>query len=62
MNLTLYYLYDLQIRLKNKEKPSIRIIYLFFTTKQEVLKNFISKNLNTRLIYSITYTFCKEKR
>ena len=48
--LILYYLYDLQIKLKHRIKLSIRTIYLLSTTKQEALKEFISKNLNTRFI------------
>jgi len=45
-----YYFYDLQIKLENREKLSIRTIYLLSTAEQEVLKEFIYKNLNTRFI------------
>jgi len=46
-----YYPYNLQIKLENREKLSGRTICLSTTTKQEVLKKFISENLNTRSIY-----------
>ena len=46
-----YHPYNLQIKLENREKLSVRTIYLSTTTKQEVLKKFISENLNTRFIY-----------
>lgn len=38
--------YNLQIKLKNGEKPSIGTIYLLSAIKQEVFKEFICKNLN----------------
>ena len=41
--LALHYLYNLQIKLENRENPSVRIIYLLSTTKQEALKKFISE-------------------
>ena len=49
--LVLYCPYDLQIKLKNREKLYIEIIYLLLTTKQEAFKKFISENLNTEFIY-----------
>jgi len=49
-----YCLYNLQIKLENGEKPLVGTIYSLLTTKQEILKKFISKNLNTRFIYSTT--------
>ena len=45
-----YHLYNLQIKFKNREKPLIRMIYLFSITEQEALKKLISENLNTRFI------------
>ena len=48
-----HYLYNLQIKLENGEKLLVRTIYFFSTTKQETLKEFISENLNTRLINSL---------
>ena len=48
--LALHYLYNLQIKLENKEKLPVITIYLLSTTKQEALKKSISKNLNTRFI------------
>jgi len=48
--LALHHLYNLQIKLEDEEKPSIRTIYLLSTTEQEALKKIISKNLNTRFI------------
>ena len=42
--------YDPQIKLKDGEKLPVRTTYLLLTTKQEALKEFISKNLNTRFI------------
>jgi len=41
-----HYFYNLQIKLKNGEKPSIETIYLLSAIKQEVFKEFICKNLN----------------
>ena len=46
-----YYLYNLQIKPKNREKPFVRTIYLLLAAKQEALKKFISRNLSTRFIY-----------
>jgi len=51
--LVLYYPYNLQIKLENGEKLLVRTIYFVSTTKQETLKEFISENLNTRLIHSL---------
>jgi len=48
--LVLHCLYNLQIKLKNREKLLIGTIYLLLTTKQKALKEFISKNLNTGFI------------
>ena len=48
--LVLHCLYNLQIKLEDGEKLSVRIIYSLLTIKQEALKKFISKNLNTRFI------------
>ena len=42
--------YDLQIKLENREKPSIRTIYSLSTVKQEMLKEFIWENLNMGFI------------
>ena len=50
-----YYLYNIQIKLKNEKNLSIRTIYSLSTTKQEVLKEFISRNLNTRFIHLISF-------
>jgi len=51
-----YYLYNLQIKLKNGKNLSIRTIYLLSTTKQEVLKEFISRDLNTRFIHLTSFS------
>ena len=65
--LALHYLYNLQIKLKDREKLSIGTIYLFSTTEQEAFKDFISENLNTRFIcpilssYRIFILFVKKK-
>lgn len=65
--LALYYLYNLQIKLEDREKLSIRTIYLLSTTKQEAFKEFISRNLNTRFIqlisspYGVLVLFIKKK-
>ena len=48
--LALYFLYNLQIKLENGEKPFIRTIYLLSTVEQEALKEFIHESLNTRFI------------
>ena len=48
--------YNLQIKLKDGEKQPVRTTYLLLTTKQEVLKEFISKNLNTGFIYVVATT------
>ena len=48
--LALYCLYNLQIKLENREKPSIETIYLLLTTEQEILKELIQENLNMRFI------------
>jgi len=53
--LALYYLYDWQIKLENKEKLSIGTIYLLSTAEQEVSKEFIYKNLNTGFIHPISF-------
>jgi len=49
-----YCLYNLQIKLENGEKPLVRTIYSLSTTEQKTLKEFVSKNLNTRFICSTT--------
>ena len=51
--LAFHYLYNLQIKLENGEKLSVRTIYLLLAAEQEAFKEFISKNLNTRFIYPI---------
>ena len=48
--LELYCLYNLQIKLKDREKLPVGIIYLLSTIKQEAFKKFVSKNLNTGFI------------
>ena len=48
--LALYCLYNLQIKLEDREKLPIRTIYLLLTTKKEAFKEFISENLKTRFI------------
>ena len=42
--------HDLQIKLENRKKPSIRTIYLLSVSEQEALKEFIYENLNTGFI------------
>jgi len=54
--LTLYCLYNLHIKLENREKASIRTIYLLSTAEKEVSKKFICKNLNTRFIHPISFS------
>ena len=48
--LALYFLYNLQIKQENGEKPSIRTTYLLLIVKQEAFKEFIYENLNTEFI------------
>ena len=48
--LALHCLYNLQIKLENRKKLSIRTIYLLSTTEQEALKRFICETLNTGFI------------
>lgn len=55
--LVLHHLYNLQIKLENKEKLPIKIMYSLSTTKQETLKEFISKNLNTKFIYPTSFLY-----
>ena len=52
--LALYCLYNLQIKLENREKPSIETIYLLLTTEQEILKELIQENLNMGFIWLIS--------
>ena len=49
--LALHHLYNLQIKLKDREKLPIKTIYSLSTTEQEALKKFISENFSTRFIY-----------
>ena len=56
--LALYFLYNLQIKLENGEKPFIRTIYLLSTVEQEALKEFIHESLNTRfIIWSMSFSY-----
>ena len=48
--LAFHHSYNLQIKLENREKPSIRTIYSLSIAKQEMLKEFIWKNLNIGFI------------
>jgi len=54
--LALYHLYNLQIKLKNRVKPFIGTLYSLSIVEQEVLKDFISKSLNTSFIYHIFFS------
>jgi len=49
--LALNHLYNLQIKLKDREKLLTRTIYSLSATEQEALKKFISENFSTRFIY-----------
>jgi len=46
-------LYDLQIKLESGEKLPVESIYSLLAAEQEILKEFISRNLNTELIHLI---------
>ena len=48
-----YYLYNLQIKLEDRAKLLIGTLHLLSIMEQEVLKNFISENLNTGFIHPI---------
>ena len=48
--LAFYCLYDLQIKLENKEKLLIGTIYSLSIAEQKVFKKFIYENLNIRFI------------
>ena len=54
--LVFHHSYNLQIKLENGEKPLIRTIYSLSTVEQEMLKEFIYKNLNMRFIQSISFS------
>jgi len=48
--LTPHYLYNLQINLEEGTQPPVSLIYSLSASKQETLKEFIEKNLNTGFI------------
>ena len=52
--LTSYHPYNLKINLEEGAQPLIGPIYSLSASKQEVLKKFIEKNLNTGFIWSIS--------
>ena len=54
--LVLYHFYNLQIKLENREKPPIRTIHLLSAVDQEILKEFVCKNLNMRFIQPISFS------
>jgi len=45
-----YCFYDLQVKLEDSTQSLVSPIYLLLVTKQEALKEFIEKNLNTGFI------------
>jgi len=45
-----HYPYDLQINLEEGTQPLVSFIYFLLASKQEVLKTFIEKKLNTSFI------------
>jgi len=53
--LALYHPYDLCIELEKDSHPPIRTIYSLSKFKQEILKEFIDKNLTNRFICSMSF-------
>jgi len=52
-----YYLYNLQINLKEDTQPLVSPIYSLLASKQETLKEFIKKNLKTGFIQLIFFLY-----